>query len=158
MKKIKITISPFTDHYLICAGDYNSALTNPNQLIDEFVEEFELKKTVPDTNLGGVSYTFSNDSLNHYSTIDHILVSKAIYQNLTNYEILESAVNLSDHNPVKVMFSFAESFLKCDKADTCLQKCNINNKNSNYNYRWDHANTENYYYLMLENWIIFGAN
>lgn len=53
-------------------------------------------------NLGSnnVGYTYQNEALGHCSYIDHIFVSKNDVELISQYKVIDSGMNLSDHNPI----------------------------------------------------------
>ena len=49
-------------------------------------------------------YTFHSDSLNHFSWLDWMLISNDLGKSLVNFNIIDSALNLSDHLPIIIEF------------------------------------------------------
>jgi len=48
-----------------------------------------------------VGYTYSHNTLNHSSLIDHVFINTDLISSLTNYEVVLKAINLSDHLPIQ---------------------------------------------------------
>ena len=51
------------------------------------------------------AYTDRNFALNHYSFIDHFVVSSNDFGNVSSYECFDSGDNLSDHVPMAIKVS-----------------------------------------------------
>ena len=49
------------------------------------------------------AYTYRNFALNHYSFIDHFVVSSSLIDNIKACECTDSGANLSDHIPVTIL-------------------------------------------------------
>jgi len=51
-------------------------------------------------------FTYSHNTLDHKSSIDHVFVHKDLVPLITEYKVLLDATNCSDHLPVQVCLSF----------------------------------------------------
>ena len=98
-------------------------------------------------------YTFSNEKLGRYTTIDFLFVTKNVINCVTDYKTLDGESNHSDHLGVSLslnlpsgsgMFEFIHNgqLLTTNKVDVNHEK-NDNEKRL----RWDKANINNYYDL-----------
>jgi len=146
LEQIRNLICPSENNYVICSGDYNANLVQQlDSGVNDFIIDFELVKLTPEVLPNSVNFTYANDSWNHFSIIDHILVSKAIVKNVADCSIMDSAINLSDHNPVLAKFSFEHSVFDGGKKKLNNFNEKVSVKPVKVNLRWDHAIIENYY-------------
>jgi len=82
--------------------------------------------------------TYYNEALGLSSFIDHMFVSRQIFQDCCNVDIIDSGCNLSDHRPIVAKFNFV--------LDS--QARNPNHKVSKsriLNWRWDKSDLSTYY-------------
>ena len=94
------------DHYysdcnIIISGDFNcnaeSFINNDAllMLLDLF-NSYDLK-LCDDYYTGPIDYTFKCTSLNSFTWIDHIFVSKPLLDNLVKVSVIDCSSNMSDH-------------------------------------------------------------
>ena len=83
-------------------------------------------------------FTYHNEALNKSSFIDHIFVSRQIFQDCCNVDIIDSGCNLSDHRPIVAKFNFVLD-LQARDPNYKASKCRI------LNWRWDKSDLSTYY-------------
>ena len=54
-----------------------------------------------------VGYTYSHNTLNHRSLIDHVFVHKDVVPLISEYKVLLDATNCSDHLPVRFFWDLS---------------------------------------------------
>jgi len=95
------------------------------------------------SNVNILNFTYHHASLPHSSYIDYFAVSESILNDIVDFDIIDSGVNLSDHNLINLTIDLGISFSRC--RDTSVRKPPCPQKVSTL--RWDHANLSNYYEL-----------
>src|ERR1043165_708768 len=157
-ENLKQITQPYTSHHIICAGDYNSDLVSPNaSLLRDYLNDLRLVQNSNVLNTDSVKYTYANEALNHFSYIDHILVSKSIVSKIIKYEVIDNAINLSDHFPVLCVFKldYREVFQMGTNSKSYVKNTETND-NLETRIRWDHANIAAYhdytYYRFADIW------
>ena len=99
------------DDLLAIVGDFNCD-TSRNNRFDAIFKDFIFKNNFFDS----ISYfnqvsSFTYSNGDYRSTIDHILCNYNLFQRVTNGEILEEDVNLSDHKPICVEIDLEHTFV-----------------------------------------------
>ena len=116
-KEVEKLLEVDTDTSLMCLGDFNGRLTKlepsivtdaNGKMIEKWTEQFDIYHLNTSENCTG-TYTFQ--SLNGQSAIDHILTNKALLENFISMYIDEdkSMLNISDHNLVRVWFKISNN-------------------------------------------------
>lgn len=143
--EIENVLQSYPNHKIICGGDYNAILTTNSKIssvINKFSDNYNLDicSNKLSSNKDIIDYTFFHETLKRYSYIDYFLVSKSVFDKITNYDIVESAFNLSDHHPVMLQMN-----VKFDAE--CLEPSleDVKNVPQKVILRWDHSCTQNYY-------------
>ena len=145
LHQIESFIVDFPHHNIICGGDLNVCL-NANSReatrIRDFITKFNL--AICDNSLsvnkdGGLNFTFSNETLGRFSYIDYILISKSQISNAIDFKIIDSAINMSDHNPVALWMK--QDVIK--QPSTKLITKDIRQEVL----RWDHSDLRSYYII-----------
>jgi len=101
-----------SDTSLMCLGDFNGRLTKlepsivtdaNGKMIERWTEQLDMHHLNTSENCTG-TYTFQ--SLNGQSAIDHILTNKTLLENFISMYIDEdkTMLNISDHNLVRAWF------------------------------------------------------
>src|SRR5438132_801774 len=93
-------------------------------------------------------YTFSNDSKGCYSVIDYICISASLTSSVTNYDIVQSPYNFSDHEPVEIILNRPTPLAagSDNNNDVNHGKCASNYDNhGSSRFRFDHCNLQSYY-------------
>lgn len=97
-------------------------------------------------------YTFSNEKLNRYTTIDFLCFSRSLRNNVVTYDTVEDASNHSDHLPVCAVLNLPSmssysTHLKSGHVLYCATKCDKDNADIKHqsSLRWDHAKLDDYY-------------
>ncbi len=130
-------------NYWLVLGDFNLKFNKPNSIwetFNVFIQSCDLCLTIDFLPIES-RITYRHHSLNQSSMIDYILVSKNLCDLISNVEIQDSGLNLSDYLPVIAQFNV-----------------NFNSVNSTYNgrivkvvesivksLRWDKADLSKYY-------------
>ena len=82
--------------------------------------------------INNIDYTFHNHSLGHRSWLDWMLVSSSLKSAAIEFNIIETALNLSDHLPISIKLSLLfVSMTDCTKPE------NENNCKRYSKPRWD---------------------
>ena len=84
-------------------------------------------------------FTYCNESLNHYSCLDYILVSDI--RMLHDFNIIDPDINLSDHPPVYAVFKLNKTLANKGRTG----KCTSSSSPGTPQHRWDKANLALYY-------------
>ena len=92
-----------------------------------------------------IDYTYFQDTLGRYSTIDHIFVSDKLYDHVISYSVVESGNNFSDHLPVAC--TIALPFYNIQNKSTRSNTNSYGVKLKNGVSRWDKADIVGYYYM-----------
>ena len=77
-----------------------------------------------------------------FSYIDYIMVSNKVIEQVQDFDIIDCALNLSDHNPILI-----KMFLEFDVINRINEQESTTNNESikHCTWRWDHGNTDTYY-------------
>jgi exonuclease III len=144
--------------YVVFGGDLNVNIDKSTALyfsVNEWLTTYKLINAQIKTT--DSFYTFSNEKLNRFSAIDFICVTKSLKETINNYSSVDSAINLSDHLPVKCSLTVPKDSQLCifiqsghlpnhsDRAP-----CTLPNKNNKGNLRWDHADIDRFYNVTRE--------
>ena len=135
-------VSMFPRLKIIFAGDFNtdiSKVTAKSNVFSNFIDKMKVVacNCLIDSNL---NFTYCHDSLQHFSYIDFICVSRSITADLDEFKVLELPFNLSDHCPIYARIAIDQPLQgkvhdKHDAVKQCTQR----------NLRWDHAALPVYY-------------
>ena len=97
----------YSDANVIIMGDWNTDFTRNNHyntLLNSFLDSDELVAAYHHNN-NNINFTYiSPDGLNR-SYIDHLILDKNIYEQLTTYKTFNDGNNTSDHLPILASFS-----------------------------------------------------
>jgi len=99
-----------------------------------------LKISCCDELLVGDKKNYVNSSLGHRSSLDHFFVSRTIKHDLVSLQILNSAINLSDHLPVVAKFNWSIARLEPGNGK----------KNHSFCLQWDKCNLSYYYSVIYD--------
>lgn len=127
----------------IVIGDVNFECVESNAGFSQCKSVFDqLNIVLCDDKVSNINpVTYVNEHLKCSSFIDHCFISTSLRRYLSTIDIIDSAINLSDHRPVVAHFSF--------EPDTGKQHinyhCNRDNKLRRYVWRWDKSNLCEYY-------------
>ena len=94
-------------NYFIGAGDYNTSFSRLNAqttYLKDFIQRNNLA-VCWEHPLAVNDNTYRNFSLNHFSCIDHYIVTKNIYDNITEHKVIDEVANLSNHNIIYMRFN-----------------------------------------------------
>ena len=87
--------------------------------------------------------TYNNISLNHFSSIDHFIITQNIYDSIISNNVINDVTNMSNHNAILLSFSLNINLApkvkdKCDLFNcTHLWKRASNNNIQEYTYTFD---------------------
>ena len=135
-------ICMFPNCSVVMSGDFNTNIglhSCGNAVYINFLDKFNV---VPCNSLihDGLGYTYCHESLQHYSYIDFICVSRSIANNLIEFKVLELPLNMSDHLPIFARFEY--SFQQHTKHNTEISP---KPRQTHSSLRWDHAQLPLYY-------------
>ena len=104
--------------------------------VSKFLNEFLVKQSLIrcDVLFGVTDPTYVNTSLQHESHIDHILTSSP--EICSSFEVLDPAVNFSDHLPLMAVFEVNLSTVSENRVKQAVKPLR---------YRWDHSDLISYY-------------
>jgi hypothetical protein len=127
----------YTECGCVIGGDFNTDLNLSNSISKQINNFIRINNIVRCDELfpSNVKFTYVNESLNHFSKVDYFLCKDV---NISNFEIYEPSVNLSDHLPlfmscaVHITEQHAHHISR-DKVESVLQL------------RWDRADVMSYY-------------
>ena len=115
-------------NYFICAGDFNTCFSRLNahsSSLNDFIERNNLAVTW-DHPTSIKDNTYCNLSPNHFSYIDHFVVTRNIFDCISGNGVVCEAINPSNHNVVYLQFDFNIS----------LSVYSCENVSHNCNYSW----------------------
>ena len=107
----------------ICCGNCSFDRSNAQT---EFFKEFIFRNNFAvswDHSLSKKDFTYVNMSLNHFSCIDHIIMSKNVFTYITDNFVLSDPCNHSSHNIVYMSISVTD-FYRITQID-CNQTVHI---------------------------------
>ena len=138
LTKIEEAINLFPNLEIVWGGDFNINLEITSKYSDvftRFMSTFDLLtcNTIIKCNL---KYTYFHESMQHFSLVDHFLISKGLMSLLLDFKGLDLAFNLSDHIPVFIKLNL---FVKKD-VESHIPFVGVNSANVQKKLRWDHAN------------------
>lgn len=131
----------FPDHTCLFGGDFNVDLMKSDycsDLLKSFLLEHSLLNSYdlfPDRKC----FTYVNESLGHFSTLDYFFVSNP--DNLVDFSVVELANNFSDHLPINCRLRLKTDLSYCQGDRNRVDS--INRKDQFL--RWDHADLGRYY-------------
>ena len=157
--------------YILFGGDINVNVSKKSAhalAINDFLSTYKLMpghvinntgQVAPalDESMGGSKdsyYTFSNEKLGRYTTIDFLFVSKNVIDCVLIYKALDSATNHSDHLSVFLSLNLPSSsdiyeFIKCGNLlkqnNAANEDADDKNNKNMHNLRWDKADINKYY-------------
>src|ERR1700730_8846588 len=83
-----------------------------------------------------LQYRFSNKAAGRYNLIDYFVVSRQLYENVQDCIIIDSPINMSDHNPIELLIS--DCIDMSSSLDSFNEENNVNLPHKVL--RWDHSN------------------
>ena len=92
---------------LIVCGDFNTSFSRSNAqstCLNDFINRNHLISSW-DNPHANIDSTYCNHSLNHFSVIDHFIVSSNIYDSITTSNVLCDPTNISLHNAISLSMS-----------------------------------------------------
>jgi len=150
LSQIEFFMKTFSDKHVIWAGDHNVNLASGHQvatLYRNFFKTFNLSicdnKLSKNANI--LSYTFFQETLNRFSYIDYFIVSSSLLSQIVNFDVIDCAFNLSDHNPIMLEIQLDNEL--CVKKGAASPP---NSRDVKYTLRWDHAKLDQYYLRTFE--------
>ena len=94
--------------YFIGAGDYNTSFSRTNaqtQYLRDFIDRNKLAVTWDHT-IANKEDTYCNFALNHFSCIDHFIVSDNVFNSLCSHDVLRDVINPPRHSAMSLSFDF----------------------------------------------------
>jgi len=88
-----------------------------------------------------VEFTYFQDSLDRSSLIDHMFVSAHFVNNIIQYSIIESGINLSDHVPIRCVLALPGTSSCPVQRPKLRRHCTL---------RWDKEDVNLYYHITGE--------
>lgn len=151
LAEIESIIAMFPRHKLICGGDLNVNLaveSRAAKIVNDFMINYDLElcTSVLSSNTNIINYTYHQDTLHQYSYIDYFMVSKSLIRFTVDFDIIDSAINLSDHNPI--IIEVVDLFDELRASNPEMVSAGV--RPVHYTLRWDHADTMQYYILTHE--------
>lgn len=100
---IESTAELYPGYKCMILGYFNFECVNSSLRYCDFTPLInEMNLTVCDSmDSNSVGYTYSHNTLNHRSLIDHVFVHKDVVPLISEYKVLLDATNCSDHLPVR---------------------------------------------------------
>ena len=121
LSEIDTVIKSLQGHHVMLAADFNVDLNSSHRAVTIYKNFFSsLDLCVCDNRLSKnpniLNYTFKHDSLNRSSYIDFFVVSKSLLDKVTDFDIIDSGINLSDHNPILLSICLDDDLLSVAKT------------------------------------------
>ena len=122
--------------HFIGAEDYNTCFNRLNAqttCLTDFIRRNNLTLSW-DHQVSNKDNTYNNFSLNHFSSIDHFIITHNIYDSIIPNNVINEVTNLSNHNAILLSFS-----LNINLTPKVKDKCDLFNSThlwkraSNYN-------------------------
>ena len=145
--QIELIIAQFPTHSVLCAGDLNTNLLSNSRsaiYINAFMNNHGLVacNNSVSKNKNALKFTYSHSTLNCSSYIDYFLVSSTLIKSINDFDVIDLALNASDHNPI--WLDLEMEFVNTNSAINKV--CNTSKDTvNNVNLRWDHADLASYY-------------
>ena len=140
--QIEANVSFTADTSVVLGGDFNFEFVGGKscfQDFDSFVADNDL--CICDSKFGdNARYTYYHESRGCSSWIDHFVVSRYLFDRVTDADIIESGCNLSDHCPVWIEFSNMNSV-----TTKLTSQANNNGNRTVTSLRWDKADIVSYH-------------
>jgi exonuclease III len=135
----------YPDCRCVIGGDLNTNLDESGPISKLLVDFFTVQnlKRCDVIFPSRTEYTYYNESLNHSSTIDYILISDSVV--LVDFDIIDHEANLSDHLPIMCICNYT---VNTEELTDCDKKKDSERKSNNFivkQLRWDHADLLLYY-------------
>ena len=153
---ISSTIDDINYRGIIFGGDLNNNLQNNSEMscvIKTFLAMYGMEFIDIMMYNSSEVYTFSNSAKGCHSIIDYICVSSSMLQSIVKYDVVCSAYNFSDHEPVEIKLNI--SLLSntgahagtADRPSTAAGQASqrSNNNPTARRFRFDHGNVNGYY-------------
>ena len=102
LHEINAIVASHTDSTIVIAGDFNVDFRRRSRnqmLLSTFLEDDSLKCLTEHLN-HGFTYTYESSG-GHRSFIDHILITNSYFNHSKNFAVLNDAINLSPHLPLR---------------------------------------------------------
>jgi len=100
--QIEANVSFTADTFVMLGGDFNLEFEDGKSCskdFDSFITDNDL--VICDSKFGNnARYTYCHESRGCSAWIDHFVVSRYLFDRITNAEVIETGSNLSDHCPV----------------------------------------------------------
>ena len=149
LASIENILSAFNGCNIVMGGDFNCNIVDKNLwsavAFRKFMHEYELQLVDNLLYDDSVNFTFGNDCTSRYSLIDYFMVSKCLFDNVVDCRIIDSPINMSDHNPVIICIN------DCVTGFKVIEESNVNTKDRfQYIFRWDHSDLGSYYALTYQ--------
>ena len=136
---IQDIVSKFSNCSVIFAADFNIDICKLSEKSDVYKRFVDLNNLISCNGVlrSNLDFTYHHESLQHFSYIDFINISKHLSNELVDFKVLDLPNNLSDHLPV--MARLQNILLPCipevRRVPPCVQR----------NLRWDYAALPQYY-------------
>jgi len=145
LSEISVILSNYKGilHTMVC-GDFNTEFCYDSKrwkCVKSFLSVNDLATT--DNFIKPVAnfYTYKHQSLNHSSFIDHFIVSNILLPRICSLDVIDSGINLSDHQPIVLHCKLLEYVSKSRLANVTLKNNNVQVPI----FRWDKSDTQAYY-------------
>ena len=134
---------------LIFGGDINcdpEINTPASTMIKQYLSNAKAQHCPISTNIGSPKYTHFQETLGHFSCIDHFFIANANYNTtkeakMIDLRILESHLNFSDHRPITLKLRIDLNAISNGKSANKLTSKPQTSKTKN----WEKANFAMYY-------------
>lgn len=143
LDRIELELSNVSYKHIIIGGDWNfdfhTARHPMASIISEFLINLDLTVMPKENNVNPSTFISTSGAC---SNIDHFAVLNGDVVDCSNVKIIESGENLSDHNPISMLFNNYNFNVTQNVVSNKLM-----NKNTKYApvYRWDKSNLNSYY-------------
>ena len=134
----------------IGAGDYNTCFNRLNAqttYLTDFIRRNNLSVSW-DHQVSNKDNTYNNFSLNHFSSIDHFIITHTIYDSIISNNVINEVTNPSNHNAILLSFSLNINLAPKVNDNRDLFNCNplwkraSNNDVQEYTYPFDKCLSE----------------
>ena len=144
LEQIAVHVDTLGPKFIIFGGDLNTDLRCKcvaTDAIFSFAAQMKLVVCSEIIKPTDVDYTFHSHSLNQFSWLDWMLISNDLSHRLITFNIIESALNLSDHLPIIIEIPP----ILTGKENNQTAARNDDHNKSVLKLRWDKANLNLYY-------------
>ena len=154
LSEIELVISKVASNKILIGVDLNIDLRLKHEaaiIISKFPRDQGIARSDEYylTQDDGLKYTYCQESMQHYSYTDYVLISDSILPSVVKFDVLDCAINMSDHCPIMLNVQFNSAVWRdMSKSNIKIIDSDMLNNSrctSKYKLRWDHSDCRLFY-------------